>query len=171
MGLTILNMVGEGAGKHKIPQQNTEEAEQTREQATNKEQDGSSNTPTCQKDQSNMESSPQIPGEVVNRTITSPVRSGQRIVVPNGDLTITASVGSGAEVIASGNIHVYGTLRGRAIAGSNGDENAMIFCKKLDADLISIAGIYLVSEDIARQKHSTPVQVTLHGESLIITES
>jgi septum site-determining protein MinC len=107
---------------------------------------------------------------VSNRTITTPVRSGQRVVVPHGDLTVTASVGSGAEIIAAGNIHVYGTLHGRAIAGSKGDESARIFCKRLDADLISIAGIYQVNEDFSEEIRSVPVQIHLRGESLIINE-
>ena len=107
---------------------------------------------------------------VVNRMITTPVRSGQRIVVPHGDLIITASVGSGAEIIAAGNIHVYGALHGRAIAGSKGDESARIFCNRLDADLISIAGIYQVNEDFSEDIRSVPLQIHLEGESLIMTK-
>ncbi len=112
----------------------------------------------------------EAPQGVVNRIVTTPVRSGQRVVVPQGDLIITASVGSGAEIIAAGNIHVYGTLGGRAIAGSKGDENARIFCKRLDADLISIAGVYQVNEDFDDAARSVPVQIHLHGESLVMTE-
>ncbi len=108
---------------------------------------------------------------VANRIITTPIRSGQRVVVSHGDLIITASVGSGAEIIAAGNIHVYGTLRGRAIAGSRGDENARIFCKRLDADLISIAGIYQVNEDFPREISSAPVQIRLDGERLVMSET
>lgn len=110
------------------------------------------------------------PQDVDNLVITVPVRSGQRLVAPHGDLIITASVGSGAEIIAAGNIHVYGTLRGRAMAGSKGDEKTRIFCKRLDADLISIAGIYKVNEDFPEEVRSAPVQIHLRGESLIITE-
>lgn len=89
------------------------------------------------------------------KVIRSPVRSGQMIVAEQGDLTVIGSVASGAELIAAGNIHVYGTLRGRAMAGCHGNENAHIFCQSLDAELIAIAGLYQTSEsldDAARQR-------------------
>lgn len=79
---------------------------------------------------------------------TLPVRSGQQIVNREGDLIITGSVGHGAELLASGNIHVYGTLRGRALAGIAGDKQARIFCHALEAELVAIAGFYLVSDAI-----------------------
>ncbi|WP_374303048.1 septum site-determining protein MinC [Paracoccus sp. (in: a-proteobacteria)] len=95
------------------------------------------------------------PTPVENKVIRSPVRSGQRIVAEHGDLTVIGSVASGAELVASGNIHVYGPLRGRAIAGCHGDENAHIFCQSLNAELVAIAGLYQTSEmleDAARQR-------------------
>lgn len=100
--------------------------------------------------------------------ITEPVRSGQRIVAERGDLVVIASVGSGAELIAHGNIHIYGSLRGRALAGVHGDASARIFCQSLEAELIAIAGLYKTSEDlgpaIARQR----VQAFLRDEALQI---
>ena len=71
----------------------------------------------------------------------------------HGDITIIGSVGSGAEVIAAGSIHVYGTLRGRAFAGIEGEAHARIFCRKLEAELIAIDGFYVVADEISRDLH------------------
>lgn len=95
------------------------------------------------------------PRPVENKVIRSPIRSGQRVVAEGGDLTVIGSVASGAELVAAGNIHVYGTLRGRALAGCHGDETAHIFCQSLNAELVAIAGLYQTSEaieDAARQR-------------------
>lgn len=92
---------------------------------------------------------------VQNKVIRTPVRSGQMIVADQGDLTVIGSVASGAELVAAGNIHVYGPLRGRAMAGCHGDESAHIFCQSLDGELVAIAGLYRTSEtleDAARQR-------------------
>ncbi|MEM6679354.1 MAG: septum site-determining protein MinC [Pseudomonadota bacterium] len=78
--------------------------------------------------------------------ITEPVRSGQCIVAERSDLVVVAPVSSGAELIAHGSIHVYGRLRGRALAGVHGDRTARIFCQRLDADLIAVAGLYRTNE-------------------------
>jgi septum site-determining protein MinC len=80
--------------------------------------------------------------------VTEPVRSGQQVFAETGDLIVVASVSSGAELIACGNIHVYGALRGRALAGVYGDANARIFCQSLEAELIAIDGLYKISDDI-----------------------
>lgn len=101
--------------------------------------------------------------------ITQPVRSGQRIYA-HGDLIVLATVSSGTEIMAEGNIHVYGSLRGRALAGVQGDEKARIFCSDLQAELISIAGIYKVSEDLSKEFRHKPVQIYLQDHSLIIKE-
>ncbi len=82
------------------------------------------------------------------RIVSEPVRSGQQIYAEHGDLVVLSAVSPGAEVIADGCVHVYGKLSGRAIAGARGDESARIFCRKLDAELIAIAGIYAVSEQM-----------------------
>lgn len=81
-----------------------------------------------------------------NKIITTPVRSGQQIYAQGGDLIVISSVGNGAELLADGNIHIYGPMRGRALAGILGDETTHIFCNSLEAELISIAGQYQVSE-------------------------
>ncbi|SDY80268.1 septum site-determining protein MinC [Nitrosomonas sp. Nm33] len=101
--------------------------------------------------------------------ITQPVRSGQRIYV-SGDLIILAQVSAGAEIMAEGNIHVYNTLRGRALAGVQGDTNARIFCFDLQAELISIAGDYKTSEDLKETIRKKPVQIYLQNHALIIKE-
>jgi septum site-determining protein MinC len=95
-----------------------------------------------------------------------PVRSGQSVVFPDGDLTILGSVASGSEVVAGGSIHVYGTLRGRAIAGSTGNPTARIFCNKLEAELIAIDGLYRTAEDMDPQYRSRPIQAWLEGETM-----
>ncbi len=82
------------------------------------------------------------------RMIDVPVRSGQRIYAPNCDLIVTSHVSAGAELIADGNIHVYGMMRGRALAGASGDRDAQIFCTHLTAELVSIAGEYWLSDKI-----------------------
>ncbi len=95
-----------------------------------------------------------------------PVRSGQSVIFPDGDLTILGSVASGSEVVAGGSIHIYGALRGRAIAGSTGNPNARIFCNKLEAELIAIDGLYRTAEDMDPQYRGRPVQAWLEGETM-----
>lgn len=101
--------------------------------------------------------------------VTQPVRSGQRIYA-NGDLVILAQVSAGAEIMAEGNIHVYNTLRGRALAGVQGDVAARLFCLDLQAELVSIAGIYKTSEDLKGTVSKKPVQVFLQKQALIIEQ-
>lgn len=108
------------------------------------------------------------PVPVKARLHTQPVRSGQQIVAQGCDLIITSSVGHGAELLADGNIHVYGVLHGRALAGISGDKNARIFCHSLDAELVAIAGIYCLSD--VMQMRSTPCQIYLQDERIIIDD-
>ena len=105
------------------------------------------------------------------RLITTPVRSGMQIYARGGDLVVTAAVGAGAEIVADGNIHVYGALRGRALAGAGGDRAARIFCSRLEAELVSIAGNYLVSEQIPAQMRGQPVQIALVDDRLTIARN
>lgn len=107
---------------------------------------------------------PPKPAELV----TQPVRSGQRVTARGGDLVAVAPVGAGAELIADGHVHVYGVLRGRALAGVGGDASARIFCQKLDAELVSIAGAYRVREDIDEALIGRPVQIHLKDGELVI---
>jgi septum site-determining protein MinC len=106
---------------------------------------------------------------VENKLITQPVRSGQRVYA-KGDLIVTATVSAGAEIMAEGNIHVYGTLRGRALAGVLGNVESRIFCSDLQAELISIAGIYQLSDDLSPETAHKPVQISLDNQTLIIKD-
>jgi septum site-determining protein MinC len=103
-----------------------------------------------------------------SRLVTQPVRSGTQIYARGGDLVIVAPVSAGAEVIADGHIHVYGTLRGRAIAGASGDAEARIFVHRLEAELLCVAGRYLVNEAIPAEHMKQAVQVALIDDQLRI---
>jgi septum site-determining protein MinC len=101
-----------------------------------------------------------------SKVITQPVRSGQQIYAQGGDLIVITSVSPGAELLADGHIHIYGPLRGRALAGVTGDTQARIFCHSLEAELVSIAGHYWVSEDLKEAQTNAPVQIYLQDERL-----
>ncbi|MEQ1638258.1 MAG: septum site-determining protein MinC [Methylococcales bacterium] len=103
------------------------------------------------------------------KIITSPIRSGQR-VYSEGDLIIMSQVSAGAEIMAEGNIHVYGSLRGRALAGVLGKLDSRIFCFDCQAELISIAGNYKVKDDLDPVMQHKPVQIYLQNQALIIKE-
>lgn len=109
------------------------------------------------------------PSEACNKLVTKPVRSGQQIYVPGGDLIVTASVSPGAEILADGNIHVYGALRGRALAGINGNKAARIFCHDLAAELVSIAGIYKLHDDLSIPDNNGMLEIKLVDDQLQIT--
>jgi septum site-determining protein MinC len=102
------------------------------------------------------------------RMIDTPVRSGQRIYAPNCDLIVTNHVSAGAELIADGNIHIYGMMRGRALAGASGDRDAQIFCTHLAAELVSIAGEYWLSENITADYYGKAVRLRLDKAALTI---
>jgi septum site-determining protein MinC len=97
-----------------------------------------------------------------------PIRSGQQVYARGGDLVVTKLVANGAEVIADGSIHVYGALRGRALAGAQGDTGARIYCQEFHAELVSIAGQYRVFEDLPPDLRGKPVQAWLEGEKLLL---
>jgi septum site-determining protein MinC len=101
--------------------------------------------------------------------IETPVRSGQSIVFMEGDVTVLGSVGSGAEIVAGGSIHVYGTLRGRAMAGIDGNSSARIFCQKIEAELLAIDGFYLTADQISDELRHRPAQAWLEGDIMKIT--
>ena len=102
------------------------------------------------------------------KLITEPVRSGQQIYAQGGDLIVVAPVSHGAELLADGHIHVYGPLRGRALAGVTGDETARIFCQHLESELISIAGQYKISEDIESSVWCMATDISLKAGRLHI---
>jgi septum site-determining protein MinC len=97
-----------------------------------------------------------------------PVRSGQQVYARGRDLILTKLVANGAEVIADGSIHVYGALRGRALAGAQGDTSARIYCQEFHAELVSIAGQYRVFEDMPQDLRGKAVQAWLDGDRLML---
>jgi len=105
-----------------------------------------------------------------SKIVHQPVRSGQQVYAAEGDLIILSSVSAGAEILADGNIHVYGSLRGRALAGVKGDTSARIFCHRLQAELVSIAGQYKISEDINKSMVGKPTQIFLDNDTLSFKE-
>ncbi|MCP1608276.1 septum site-determining protein MinC [Pseudomonas citronellolis] len=113
---------------------------------------------------------PSAPAVRPTKLVTSPVRGGVQIYAAGGDLIVLAPVSPGAELLADGNIHVYGPMRGRALAGVKGDTSARIFCQQLGAELVSIAGNYKVAEDLRRSPQwGQAVHVSLSGDVLNIT--
>lgn len=115
-----------------------------------------------------VEKPAQSPSAAPTMVIDKPVRSGQQVYAKGGDLIVASQVSAGAEVIADGSIHVYGALRGRALAGVQGDTTARIFCTQLGAELVAIAGHYQVAEDMESRHLGRAVQVRLVEEKLII---
>jgi septum site-determining protein MinC len=105
---------------------------------------------------------------VIGLVHDKPVRSGQQVYARGRDLILTKLVANGAEVIADGSIHVYGALRGRALAGAQGDASARIYCQEFHAELVSIAGQYRVFEDMPQELRGKPVQVWLDGDRLML---
>lgn len=108
------------------------------------------------------------PPRTPSRLVTKPVRSGQQIYARGGDLVIATSVSEGAEVLADGHIHIYGALRGRALAGATGDTEARIYCRRFEPDLVAIAGCYKVADAIEEGVRSRAVSVRLENDNLNI---
>lgn len=102
------------------------------------------------------------------KIITQPIRSGQRVVAPHGDLIVLAAVNSGAEILAAGNIHIYGPLRGRALAGVKGDTEARIFCLQFHPELVAIAGEYMVNDEMEKTQFGQSTIIALENHQLTI---
>lgn len=98
------------------------------------------------------------------------VRSGQSVAFLNGDVTIVGAVSSGAEVVAGGSIHIYGTLRGRALAGAVGNSAARIFCTRFEAELVSIDGFYQTADTIDPSLRGRAVEIRLVDEAIVISK-
>ena len=101
--------------------------------------------------------------------LDTPVRSGQSIYFTDGDVTVLGSVGSGAEIVAGGSIHIYGTLRGRAMAGVNGNSTARIYCQRIEAELLAIDGYYQTAEELDAALRNRPAQAWLEGDIMRVT--
>ena len=112
---------------------------------------------------------PAPPQRAASLLIENPVRSGQSIVFTEGDVTVLGSVASGAEIIAGGSIHVYGALRGQAMAGAADNPRARIFCHKFEAELLAIGGYYKTADEIEASLRSVPIQAWLEGSTLKIS--
>lgn len=102
------------------------------------------------------------------KLVTDPVRSGQQIYAEGCDLIVLNTVSPGAEVIADGCVHVYGALRGRAIAGARGDAQARVFCRRFEPDLVAVAGIYAVAEQMQGELRGKPAQALLKDGKLVL---
>lgn len=131
--------------------------------------------PAMAKEPSDRETSPSQeplpppkPMSVATRVITTPIRSGQTVYARDGDLLVLSHVSPGAEIIADGHIHVYGSLRGRALAGAKGNMDARLFCRSLDAELVAVAGTYMVSDEVDKKLKGKPVQVFMRDGKLIV---
>lgn len=113
-----------------------------------------------------------VPAPVVmeSKLVEQNIRSGQQIYVKGGDLIIKGTVGAGAEVIADGNIHIYGSLRGKAIAGAGGDSSKKIYCYNMQAELISIAGNYWLSESLQGEFWGKSTCISLQDGQLVLAE-
>ncbi len=112
---------------------------------------------------------PELKPQPTSLLLDSPVRSGQSVVFPDGDVTVLGSVGSGAEIVAGGSIHIYGALRGRAMAGVNGNSAARIYCQKIEAELLAIDGYYQTAEELDVALRNRPAQAWLEGDTMRIT--
>jgi len=101
------------------------------------------------------------------RIIAEPVRSGRQVYAHKGDLIVIGPVSHGAELLADGHIHVYGALRGRALAGMSGDKTARIFCRVLEAELVAVAGLYMVNEQLEPALLGKPAQIWFDGAAMV----
>ncbi len=111
---------------------------------------------------------PPAPPEPTSLVLAGPIRSGQTVLFDKGDVTVVGSVASGAEIIAGGSIHVYGALRGRALAGFSGRPGAHIFCRRMEAELVAIDGVYKLADDMPDALRGKPVHATLDGDSVVM---
>ena len=130
---------------------------------------GGRNCVLTQNEPKNEAKKPEGKPKLTSLLVESPVRSGQSVVFADGDVTVLGSVGSGAEIVAGGSIHIYGTLRGRAMAGVNGNAAARIYCHRIEAELLAIDGYYQTAEEISAALRDRPAQAWLQGDIMRIT--
>ena len=132
---------------------------------TNTEENTHKNNEILPENETNTEQNPPIPQAHPTVVITTPIRTGQQVYAEKADLIVLGMVSEGAAVIADGNIHIYAPMRGRALAGESGDKKARIFMQSMQAELVSIAGIYRVFEqDLSPSLHKKPVQIELQDD-------
>ncbi|MBF0265428.1 MAG: septum site-determining protein MinC [Gammaproteobacteria bacterium] len=167
-GLAVL-----AEAKHPAAKSREEHSEQI--EAKNQSASEQNQQQALEENNKNKQLTPEVEIKTVNipqqtMVITHPVRSGQQIYAPNGDLVIKGAVGAGAEVLADGNIHVYGALRGKAMAGVKGEKSANIFCHQLESDLVSIAGIFALRDDIPPDNEGVANHINLVDERLVFNK-
>ncbi|MBA4799079.1 septum site-determining protein MinC [Rhizobium rosettiformans] len=109
----------------------------------------------------------QSPVSAPSLIVRETIRSGQSVIYTQGDVTVIGSVQSGAEVIAGGSVHIYGALRGRALAGCVGNADARIFCRKFESELVAIDGVYAMTDDMDPELKGHPVQLWLEGDAIM----
>lgn len=109
------------------------------------------------------------PAASTSLIIEDPIRSGQSVYHPHGDVIVLGSAGFGSEIIAGGSIHVYGTLRGRAIAGASGNRHARIFCRRNEAELLAVDGWYRIAEDMEPSTRGAAIQAYLDEGAILVT--
>lgn len=109
----------------------------------------------------------QSPVSAPSMIVRETIRSGQSVIYTQGDVTVIGSVQSGAEVIAGGSVHIYGALRGRALAGCVGNADARIFCRKFESELVAIDGVYAMTDDMDPELKGHPVQLWLEGDAIM----
>ena len=156
-----LNPVGVCNGS----QEQNESAKAAGLSVLNYSQDVKGATAKQQTNTSIVEKTVHLPAQVIHGT----VRSGQQVYAKDRDLIVIGAVSHGAEVISDGNVHIYGTLRGRAIAGAKGYNEANIFCQKLEAELVSINGSYWISDSLQGEHLGSAVQIQQKNDSLEIS--
>ena len=155
-----------GGGPSRLQNLRLPDSEQSpKEEDSGKDEEAAEDSESTEKAESSEQEAVWFQSGMV---VSQPVRGGQIVYAQQRDLVILAPVNAGAEVIADGNIHVYSALRGRALAGAHGNEDARIFCKQLQAELVSIAGEYLRADEIAAQHRDQPVQVYLKEGKVVI---
>ncbi len=167
VGLVLVGLRAEGPGQIAAAQQ----AGLPVFAPTRASRSGEPEQPVQQQPAAEVDHGPAAQATPVQSTlvVTQPVRSGQQIYAPGGDLIVLAPVSAGAELLADGHIHVYGPLRGRALAGVRGLVSARIFCQSLEAELVSIAGHYKISEDLQGPHWKKGTHLALNGERLTLT--
>ncbi|MGE8102977.1 septum site-determining protein MinC [Allorhizobium sp. NPDC080224] len=150
---------GKPAADYEVPREETTESAETKPKGKAEKKSVDQAAPQVVVQQSPVSA----PSMIVRETI----RSGQSVIYTQGDVTVIGSVQSGAEVIAGGSVHIYGALRGRALAGCVGNADARIFCRKFESELVAIDGVYAMTDDMDPELKGHPVQLWLEGDAIM----
>ena len=150
---------GKPAADYEVPREEAPEASAAKPKGKAEKQPAEQTPPQVTVAQSPVSA----PSMIVRETI----RSGQSVIYTQGDVTVIGSVQSGAEVIAGGSVHIYGALRGRALAGCVGNADARIFCRKFESELVAIDGVYAMTDDMDPELKGHPVQLWLEGDAIM----